>query len=289
MLKQQFLQELESGRLMLHSSGYNSIEYVYNAIHNNTFVPEIIQQTIASTRGELFNNDSPDAGQNPFDAWGYDSIAVIPLAGIMMKYDYWWGYGVDEIAGIIRMAFDSDRISSVIVKGDTPGGNTDSIFLLQEVLAKKRKPCYGYIDGMCASCGYIAFSYMDKIYSINDMARVGGIGVFARMVVPTSKDAYYKVVEAYPDESKDKNYPERELAKGNDEPMKEVLSKLAVYYQGIVKANRPQIAAETLTGKTYYSVEAIPLGMIDGIKTLSEVIGELTTLTENRKQILSIL
>ena len=286
MLRSKFLCEIESANLMLHASGYKTIDYVYNAIHNAVFVPEIIEQTIISTRGEIYDNPRDDTNQNPFDKWETNSIAIIPIEGVMLKYGYWWGYGMDEIAAIIRQAFASPQISSVIVKFDTPGGNTDSLFLLQEALSDKRKPAYAYIDGMCASCGYIAASYMDKIYSINPMARVGGVGVFARMFILNEKNSMYRIVEVYPDESKDKNRPERELEKGNEQPMKEQLSKLAQYFQGIVKKNRPSVSDETLTGKTYYSSEAQPLGLIDGICSLQEVIDKLTNLTESRKQIL---
>ena len=290
MLRQKFLQEIESARLMIHTSGYKSIDNICNAIHNGTFAPEVVEQTIISTRGELFSDQESNNGpQNPFDSWENGSIAIIPLTGVMLKYGYWWSCGVDDIAAIIRLAYDSDKISAVIIKVDTPGGNTDSLFLLQEVLSNKMKPTYGFVDGMCNSCGYIAASYMDKLYSINRMARVGGIGVFARMLIPNEDQSYYKVVEAYPDESKDKNKPEREMAKGNDKPIKEELSKLALHFREIVTANRLGISEETLTGKTYYSFEAEELGMIDGIRSLSDVISELTTLTENRNKILTNL
>jgi ClpP class serine protease len=289
MLKQQFLQEIESANLMLHSSGYKSIDYICNAIHKGIFVPEVIEQTIISTNGELLGEGTNGDNANPFDRWQSGSIAIIPLAGVMLKYGYWWSYGVDDIAAIIGMAYASDKIDSVIIKADTPGGNTDSLFYLQEILSLKTKPTYGFIDGMCASCGYIAFSYMDKIYSINRMARVGGIGVFARILIPNRENAYYEVKEVYPDESPDKNKPEREFAEGNDELIKEELSKLATYFIDLVKESRPKIASESLTGKTYYSYEAESLGMIDGIRSLSEVIDELTTLTESRKKILTFL
>ena len=287
MLRQQFLQEIESANLMLHSSGYKSIDYICNGILNGFFTPEFAEPIIISTFGELLDMPDSDEKNNPFDAWQSNSIAIIPLVGIMLKHGYWWRYGVDDIAAIIRLAYESEKISAIIVQCDTPGGNTDSLFLLQEVLSNKTKPVYGFVEGMCASCGYIAFSYMDKIYSINKMARVGGVGVFASILVPNKEQSCYKIVEAYPDESKDKNLPERELMKGNDKPMKEVLSKLAIYFQELVKENRPKVPDEALTGKMYYSYEAQELGMIDGIRSLSEVIDELNTLTEKRQQLLS--
>jgi len=142
---------------------------------------------------------------------------------------------------------------------------------------------------MCFSCGYIAFSCMDKIYSINRMAQVGGIGVLARLLVPNEKDYRYKVVEVYPDESSEKNLEERELMQGNEEPLKEKLSKIAIYFRELVKANRPQISDETLTGRSYFSYEAEPLGLIDGIRTLEQVTAELESLVSKRKELLSYI
>lgn len=275
---------------MIHSSGYELLNHISNSIINDTFKPDVIDIPIASTKGELYVDRDDDGNIiNPFDSWQSGSIAIIPLTGIMMKRGYWYGYGMDDVAAIIRMAYQSDKISAVIIKGDTPGGSTDSIFLLQEVLSEKTKPTYGFVDGMCASCGYIVFSYLDKIYAINKMARVGGIGVFARMLVPNRENSSYKIVEVYPDESKEKNLPEREAIEGKPEKMKEELSKLAVYFQDVVKANRSNIDPGTLTGKTYYAYEAQNLGLVDGIKTFSQVVGEIEKIVADRKTILSII
>jgi Periplasmic serine proteases (ClpP class) len=290
MLRQQFLQEIQASNLMIHSSGHEMLNQITNSILNGTFQPEIIEQTIISTRGDIYLETNENGKPvNPFDSWQQGSIAVIPLVGVMMKYGYWWSYGVDDIATIIRLAYQSDNISAVIIKGDTPGGSTDSLFLIEEVLREKTKPTYGFIDGMCASCGYITFSYLDKIYAINRMARVGGVGVFARMLILNKENSPYKIIEVYPDESKDKNLPEREAAAGNDAKMKEELSKLAIYFQDIVKTNRPGINEDTLTGRTYYAYEAETLGMIDGIRTLAQAVEELENLVAKRKEILSII
>lgn len=290
MLRRLFLQEIQASNLMIHSSGYEVLNHISNSILNDTFKPDVIDIPIVSTKGELYVEKDQDGNIiNPFDSWQSGSIAIIPLTGIMMKRGYWWSYGMDDVAEIIRMAYQSDKISAVIIKGDTPGGSTDSIFLLQEVLSEKTKPTFGFVDGMCASCGYIVFSYLDKIYAINKMTRVGGIGVFARMIVPNRENSNYKIVEVYPDESKDKNLPEREAVEGKPEKMKDELSKLAVYFQDVVKANRPNIDPGTLTGKTYYAYEAQGLGLIDGIKTFAQVISEIDKLISDRKEILSII
>jgi ClpP class serine protease len=271
---------------MLDTSGWETINSIANAIYLGAFTPEDIESTIFSHRGEIFSLPDEENPANPFDQWQSKSIAIIPLSGIMFKESYWWGYGVDDIANIIRMAYQSDKISSVIIKANTPGGSTDSLYLLQEVLSEKTKPTFGYIDGMGASCGYVALSYADKIYGINKMISVGGIGVYARMLVPNKENAYYKVVEVYPPESKDKNRPVREAVAGKPALLEEELSKLALYIREIVQENRPGISNDTLTGKLYYGYEAESLGMIDGIRKLSDVIAELEKLTETKKHFL---
>ncbi|WP_163628913.1 S49 family peptidase [Paludibacter sp. 221] len=275
---------------MIHSSGSEVLTNISNAIINGNFVPEVMEQTIISTQGQILGAfNETNNSSNPFNEWTEDSIAIIPLYGVMMKYGYWWSYGVDDIATIIRLAYQSENISAVILKMDTPGGSTDSLFLLQEVLSEKTKPTYGFVDGMCASCGYIVASYLDKLYAINPMARIGSIGVMAQIVIPNKENARYQIIEVYPDESKDKNLPERQAVDGNQEPLKEQLAKLAIHFQDIVKENRPGINPEVLSGKMYYAYEAESLGMIDGVRTLTQVISELEILIAKRKEILSIL
>jgi len=289
MLRQQFLQETGSAVFGLDISAWETIDAISNAIRIGIFNPEPIETPILSHHGEIFTLEDENETGNPFDKWQAGSRAIIPLSGIMLKESYWWGYGVDDVARILSLAYQSDQISAVVIKANTPGGSTDSLYHLQEVLSEKIKPTFGYVDGMCASCGYIALSYTDKLYAINKMVSVGGIGVYARMLVPNKENSSYKIMEVYPKESKDKNLEVREAIDGNDKLMKEALSKLAVYFQEIVKGNRSGVSDDTLTGKLYYGYEAQQLGLIDGIRKLSEVIAELENLTQTRKQFLSTI
>jgi len=183
MLKHRFLQETQSSTLGLDISGWETINSIANAIYLGVFTPEALDSPVISNRGEIFDFPDDQEQGNPFDRWQTGSVAIIPLSGIMLKESYWWGYGVDDVARIISLAYQSDKISAVILKANTPGGSTDSLYLLQEVLSEKIKPTYGYIDGMCASCGYIAMSYTDKLYAINKMVSVGGIGVYTRIAL----------------------------------------------------------------------------------------------------------
>jgi ClpP class serine protease len=289
MLKHKFLQEITSSILSLDTSGWGTLDSIFQAIRLGVFTPEIIESVIVSQRGELFSLPEEGNPDNPFDRWDSGSIAIIPLTGIMMKATYWWGCSVDDVANFIRLAYSSPKISAVILKANTPGGSTDSLYLIQEVLSEKIKPTFGYVDALCSSCGYVVLSHTDKIYAINKMVSVGGIGVFARMMVPNKENANYRLIEVYPPESKDKNLPIRDAIAGKPALLEEQLSKLALYIRDTVKSNRPGVGDDAMTGGIYYGYEAEKLGLIDGIKKLSDVISEIETLIGQRKHFLQTI
>ncbi len=291
MLHSIFLQAIKSSYLSIHTGGYDVLQAAANAALAGTAKIEQKDLVIQSNYGTMYQTD--DETGNPFDRWENGSIAIIPLSGIMLKNGYWWRLGVDDVAEVIRLAYKSDKISGVLIKGNTPGGATESLFVLEDVLANRTKPTFMEVEGMLCSCGYIAGSYCDKIYAINKMCQVGSLGVFARLSwFKNDETSCYKVIEVYPDESAYKNKPEREAMEGNTELLKEDLSKLAKYFQETVKANRPQLKADVdgvLGGKVFFAYEAAEHGMIDGIKNEESIIAEMVALTENRNKILSII
>lgn len=265
---------------MIHSSGYDALTDLANSFLNGQ--QSIVQQrsiSICNTFGQDFDVSGPSS--NPFDAWNEGSIAIIPLQGIMLKSGSWFYYGVDEIANILKLAYQSSKISAVLVRGNTPGGSTDSVYVMEEVLREKNKPTWMLIHGSMCSCGIYVASFCDQIWAINDMCRVGSLGVFARLIAP-SENSGYKIEEIYPDESYLKNYPEREALKGNPDPMKEELSKLANHFIGVVKENLPGITdKDAFAGKTYNSKEATEIGLINGVKSEKDILAELISLVKN--------
>jgi len=279
-----FINDIKALPLMIHQSGYEALTVWANSIYNGAFPPEKKTLAVYSTSGQSYSSGS---AKNPFDSWEKGSIAVIPLQGIMLKSGSWWYYGVDEISDLLRLAYDSDRISAVLIKGNTPGGSTDSVYVMEETLRNRNKPTWMLVDGMLCSCGIYIGSFCDKIYAINEMCNIGSLGVFARMVAPVpGENSGYKIVEVYPDESSQKNYPEREAIKGNEAPLKEELSRLAIHFQNVVKQNRPNITDQNVfAGKTFYAGDAAAVGLIDAVKSERDTITELLALTNVSQEI----
>jgi len=268
---------------MLHSSGYDALTDLANSFLQGHTPQEKKTLAVHSNFGQTYGEgyDEGSSTSNPFDYWNEGSIAILPLNGIMLKSGSWFYYGVDEIAHIQNLAYQSPKIAAVLFRGNTPGGSTDSVFVMEETFRNKTKPTYMLVDGLLCSCGMYVGSFCDKIYAINEMCQLGSIGVFARMFEPTENSGY-KIKEVYPDESHLKNYPEREALKGNEAPLKEELAKLAVHFQNIIKENRPGISdKDAFAGKTYFAKDAAKIGLIDAVKSEREVIAELINHTRN--------
>ncbi|MDR0829750.1 MAG: S49 family peptidase [Prevotellaceae bacterium] len=290
MLRYKFIEAVDTKQMLISSSGQKVLNDILFSIYEGNFVPVLREDTdvIVSSLGQRVAIDNSQ-NQNPFDVWQENSIAIIPLSGVMFKESFWWSYGVDDIASIIECAYQSQKISAVILKINSPGGAVESLYKIQEVLSNKLKPTYAFIDGSCCSCAYITASYCDKIYAINRMSQVGSIGIMSKIIIPNKENSEFEIIETYPDESKDKNLTVRNAIDGKPELLKEELSKFAQYVIDIVKANRPKISEDALTGKDYFAYEALEKGMIDGIKPLSEVIAEIDVINSQRSKLITML
>lgn len=265
------LNDISASLLMVHSSGHEALSIMVNSIKNGVTPPNRQDLAVINTTGQSYDSSS----RNPFDSWEKGSIAIIPLSGVMLKTGGWWYWGVDQIAQIIQLAYASDKISAVLIKGNTPGGSTDSVYVIEDVLRAKNKPTHMLVDGMLCSCGMYVGSFCDKIYAINDMCLVGSLGVMAQLVIPKENENY-RIEIVYPDESALKNHTSREVIDGNNEPLKKELAKLVMHFRDVVRANRPGITdSDVYLGKEYLAKEAVSVGLIDGVKNEEQVLKEL--------------
>lgn len=221
-----------------------------------------------------------------------NSVAVIPISGLMTRSGSWWDYGTDDIAELMKQAFADESIKAVVLRVNSIGGITDSGFPLKAAFKIKNKPVIGAIDAKAYSMGYYAVSFADKIFAVDDMAGLGSIGIMARI---EDWDEVYKkqyglnIVEIYPPESKWKNKPEREALKGKTKLLvDEVLSPWAKHFQELVRKNRKKLNEEVegvLEGRTFFARDSKPdgNGLIDGIMTFDEIVNYAANYERNDK------
>ena len=216
---------------------------------------------------------------------------------MMLKYAHfnfstedleWIVPGIDDIASLLEYVMQSEDIDGAILVFNTPGGTTQSLIRLEEVLKNRTKPVVAVVDGMCASAGMYAASLCDRIIALNKMCNVGSIGVMVQLVDygPYYKKQGIKIIEIYPPESADKNKSYRDAIDGKTQTMiDEVLTPLAVNFQNVVKEHRQvdESIEGVLSGKMFYAEDAIKAGLVDEIGNFESAVAVITGIKEGKE------
>jgi protease-4 len=224
--------------------------------------------------GDLLEATKPGKNQ--------ESVAVIPLHGMITKRGTWWNYGADEVAEMLNEAYKDEGVKAVVLDTFTPGGATTAAPTLSNALKKRNKPVIGAVNTLAMSLGYYSMVHTDAVMAVGAMTEVGSIGVMAEIV--NYDEAYkkegIKIHRIVPPESKWKNKAYNEAAEGNYELLiKEELSPWAKHFQDVVKANRPNLKLDTegiIEGRTFYAgggdYTAKEIGLIDDIMPMEDII-----------------
>ena len=287
MFTEQFIAETSGGVLGIRKVALKAVEDFINEIRTAPFqaTRQVPKLTLLGS-----NIDSMDSN-DPFSNFEEGSVAIIPVIGPMFKYGTWRTYGVDELAELLALADKSSKIIGTIILVNTPGGNIQSLYRMEDVLRNRTKPCIALVDGGCHSCGMYIASLADQIWATNRMCSVGSIGVYATITNDAEfmKRIGLEEIEIYPPESKFKNKAIRDALNGKDKAfIEEHLSPFAQHFQNIVKTNRPKLNLEVegiLEGKDFYAYDAIKYGLIDGICNLTGAVELVAKLAEEQKSI----
>lgn len=206
-------------------------------------------------------------------------VAVIPIIGVVTKYDSCYSYGAVTYARSIRNAAKNPDIGAIVLDIDSEGGAGNAVSIIKEAIQQAKayeKPIIAHVD-FCASLAYWIASQCDAIFCDNPLSRVGSIGGYWQIIDDTGKleKDGYKVITVYADESGDKNLEYRQALAGDTTLLRKSLSYTVEQFQQDVKAGRPDIKADApgvFTGAMFYPNEAHELGLINGVLTLSECI-----------------
>jgi signal peptide peptidase SppA len=244
---------------------------------------------IAFLKNGAYHNDTQDQNQNKkiyqpayisgnkrvSDTWEMDhlgeipenSTVIIPINGVISKYDYCGAPGTNSIADFITKAAGHPNIKNFVFVIDSPGGAVDGTQNLAETILNLDKPTVAFCDGLAASAGYWIASACDAVICNLNTDQVGSIGVYCSFM-DLRKWVEYEGIEwheIYASLSTDKNKPYRDALDGKPELIRAELDTINANFINNVKAGRPQINESVFTGKLYYASDAINLGMIDKI------------------------
>jgi protease-4 len=247
---------------------------------------EIPREVLSRKAGSVYQvSYYSDLSRLPFG-----SIAMLDVVGPITKYGDMCSYGsVDNTATMNRLAA-SQNVAGIILNTDSPGGEASGTAMFADSVdeAKQQKPVIALIDdGIAASAGIWIISKATEIYTSQKTDMVGSVGVYQTIA---DWYAYFeseglKVRDVYAPQSIDKNLEYRQALEGNDDLIKAELEVLATEFINTIRGARGDklTSDEWTTGKMFYSKDAIRIGLIDGQKSMSEVVKRMDTLIKQNK------
>jgi ClpP class serine protease len=184
--------------------------------------------------------------------------------------------GVSKVSGLTSIEglgreFQELEANSDIDLMDTPGGVVAGTSEFADMVAKCTKRTVAYIYGAAASAGYWIASAADKIIS-SDVGAVGSIGVVMTAYIYESENR----VEVVSSQSPNKRLSLK--SKEGKKNAQEVVDDMADIFIGAVAKYRKTTSDDILKnygqGKIFVAKQALERGMIDGISTLSDLLGK---------------
>lgn len=215
-------------------------------------------------------------------------IAIMHVTGPMMKYGDMCSYGMDDRAAMVDSMKDDKDIIGLITLNDSPGGQVAGTANFSNSIKNFGKPTVALVnDGICASANYWFASAHDKVYASTSTCEIGSIGVLCTLYdnEKALNKMGYRQITVYSRLSGSKNKEYNEALKGNLEPMQDSLDATVAEFHKHVESNRTITDKKVLDGAMYITQHAIELGLIDGQKTLSEVIDEMMADTTSSQSV----
>ena len=192
-----------------------------------------------------------------------------PIVGVIRFGDIIWTDTVEPLVQAVEAARNDDRIAAVVLEIDSPGGlatsNEKAFYSLLQL--RQTKPLVVVIDGIAASGGYYMAVAANRIYAAPS-SFVGNVGVRG----PRPFDP-----QIFPPELSSGPY---KLAGGSRFDQIRQLDLLKEAFVRNVVAQRSQAtlnplkvdAATVAEGRIYVGSEALGIGYIDAIGSLSDAI-----------------
>lgn len=217
-----------------------------------------------------------------------NSVVIIPLNGPITKYDQFCGpAGTKTKAELLERADANPNIIGAIIIIDSGGGSGAGTKHFAEVIKNTNMPVIALVEDMAASAAYWIASGCDYIVMQESTSQVGSIGAYTTLI---DVKRYFKnegldLLEVYAAQSTEKNRAFREAFNNDDTSyIKERISEFNEFFINDIKANRGDKIKEgedPFKGQTYFTQDAIKIGLADVEGTLTFAINQAFELSKN--------
>jgi len=221
---------------------------------------------------------------------GYEienGVAVIPVQGVIAKRMNMFsrisgGASTELIARDLKSALEDPKVKSILLYIDSPGGSVDGTQELANMIfeARDQKQIVAYTDGLMASAAYWIGSAAQKIYISGDTVQVGSIGVVAQHVDISKAEERVGVKTTEIVAGKYKRIASRyaPLTEDGQKTLQEAVDYIySVFVNDVAKFKgiSEEKALSMADGKVFIGKQAIEVGLVDGVQSLSGLIDRL--------------
>ena len=204
-------------------------------------------------------------------------INVVVVDGPVTRDGDGCSYGTKDFRDQVMYANTIPQVVGHLFIINTPGGQAscrNDYEMMIEDCRKNGKPTVAFVDGMCCSSGVNLACRCDRTIVMNAKDEFGCIGTMAAfwaIAHDTISDDGFRYVELVGKDCPEKNDWYREAAKGEYEKLQAELDKDTEDFHNEVRAGRPLVTDDMLTGKVFEAQEVIP-ALVDEIGDMDRAI-----------------
>lgn len=216
-----------------------------------------------------------------------NGTAIIPITGVIAKHasqvnhvSQPRGTSTLEVGAMLKKAMADDAVQRVLLAIDSPGGAVDGVQALADQIyaARGKKPIVAMADGQMCSAAYWLGSQADQVMAAPD-AVVGSIGVYATTadVSRAAKNEGVEVTVVRNGKHKGAGTPGTQMTSEQMQALQDTVDSYAELFHAAVSRGRGMDTDSVQaigTGQVWVGQKAMDMGLVDGVCTLEDLLGD---------------
>jgi signal peptide peptidase SppA len=211
-------------------------------------------------------------------------VAVVPLVNVVTRHGYWGAAGTLQLGRMLQQLDSDPAVGSIVLSVNSPGGSvygtTELASIVRGIRSRGQTRTVSVADPLMASAATWIGTAADKVYAI-ESADVGSIGVLNSYA---DLSEYYANMGIKIDVLRT---PDKKARFSGVEPMTDAMretmqARIDEAYQsflGAMAENRGVTVSHVESrfggGEVMGAKDAVAAGLIDGIASLDDTVGQL--------------
>lgn len=222
-----------------------------------------------------------------------NGVAVISMEGSLVQktgnLDPESGMqGYDGVAAKLDAAINDQKVSSILLNIDSPGGEVSGAFDLADKIASMRggkKPIVAYANDMMASAAYLIGSQADALYA-SQTANLGSIGVLVAHADNSKRleDSGVKITLIHSGKHKVDGNPYSPLPDDVRADLQSEVDSIRDKFAAYVAKGRKKDKSDILgtEAKVFSAEDAVKIGLADGVMSFDNIVSHLSSTAVSR-------